>query len=371
MKIALVVPGGVDRSGEYRVIPALLALIKRLARHHEVHAFAFAQEPAPGSWDLAAARIHNIGSRFTVLRAIAAICRESGSAPFHIVHSIWSGWPGFIAVTAAKVLRIPSLVHVAGGELVSLPEIGYGGGLHWYGRAREAFVLRSATAVSAASGPIIESIAALGIQAHRVPLGVDLEAWPPRNPVRREAAGAARLIHVASLNRVKDQATLLRALAALDATDLDFHMDIVGEDTLRGEIEAMAARLGLAAKTTFHGFLPQRKLRPLMEAAHVNVISSRHEAGPLVMLEAAVAGVPTVGTAVGHIADWAPAAALSVPVGDAAQLASAIERLLGDEALRLQIAGEASQRARAQDADYTADRFLRLYGELISRQASR
>ena len=27
MRIALVVPGGVDRSGEYRVIPALLALI--------------------------------------------------------------------------------------------------------------------------------------------------------------------------------------------------------------------------------------------------------------------------------------------------------------------------------------------------------
>ena len=53
-----------------------------------------------------------------------------------------------------------------------------------------------------------------------------------------------------------------------------------------------------------------------MREAHVSVISSRHEAGPVVALEAAAVGVPTVGTAVGHIAEWAPDAALAVPVGD-------------------------------------------------------
>jgi hypothetical protein len=36
MRIALVVPGGVDRSGENRVIPVLLALISRLSVHHDV-----------------------------------------------------------------------------------------------------------------------------------------------------------------------------------------------------------------------------------------------------------------------------------------------------------------------------------------------
>src|SRR2546429_2362007 len=54
--------------------------------------------------------------------------------------------------------------------------------------------------------------------------------------------------------------------------------------------------------------------------------SSRHETGPLAMLEAAVAGVPTIGTAVGHIAEWAPHAAVSAPVGDSAGLAGAIGR---------------------------------------------
>jgi hypothetical protein len=65
VRIALVVPGGVDASGEYRVIPALLALIRSLTRRHEVDVFALAQEPVPGCWDLLGARIHNIGVRRT------------------------------------------------------------------------------------------------------------------------------------------------------------------------------------------------------------------------------------------------------------------------------------------------------------------
>ena len=56
LKIALVVPGGVDVSGEVRVIPALLALIGRLAARHEVHVFALRQQAEPGSWWLRGAR---------------------------------------------------------------------------------------------------------------------------------------------------------------------------------------------------------------------------------------------------------------------------------------------------------------------------
>lgn len=363
MKIALVVPGGVDRSGEYRVVPALLGLLARLSRLHEVHVFALTQEPAAGTWQLAGACIHNIGAR-ALRRAVPAIVGEHRAAPFDVVQAIWSGDCGFIAVVAARLLGIPALVHVAGGELAALPQIGYGGGLRWHVRMREALVLRGAAAVSAASAPMIESLRTFGITAQRIPLGVDLDAWPPRPTARRESRDAARLIHVASLSRVKDQPTLLRALAAVDAAGMDFHMDIVGEDTLGGELQALTGQLGLARRVRFHGFLPQHRLRLLMEAAHVNVISSLHEAGPMVLLEAAVAGVPTVGTAVGHIVEWAPTAALSVPPGRPADLASAIRRLLDDEELRLGIAREAAQRAAAEDADHTARRFLQLYGEV-------
>ncbi len=360
MKLALVVPGGVDRSGEFRVIPALLALIERLARTHEVHVFALHQETAAGRWELAGASIHNIGDGWTRLRAIAAIRTEHRRAPFDVIHAIFSGSCSLVAVATAKLLRRPSLVHVAGGELVALHAIGYGGRRKWKGRLREACVLRGADVITAASAPIIDALQALGLEAQRVPLGVDLRAWPPRAP-RGRRAGPARLIHVASLNRVKDQSTLLRALAALRDAGLEFRMDIVGVDTLQGEMQRLAHRLGLEHRVHFLGFKTQRELRPLMEAADLLVMSSRHEAGPLVLLEAAVAGVPTVGTAVGHLVEWSPSAACVVPVGDWAALAGAIRHVLADESLRLQLAGAAQHRALLEDADGTARLFEALY----------
>jgi glycosyltransferase involved in cell wall biosynthesis len=360
VKLALVVPGGVDRTGEFRVIPALLALIERLARTHDVHVFALQQEAAAGRWELAGATIHNIGDGWTRLRAIAAIRAEHRRAPFDLVHAIFSGSCSLVAVAAAKLLRLPSLVHVAGGELAELHEIDYGGRRKWKGRLREAVVLRGADVITAASAPIIDSLQALGVEAQRVPLGVDLRAWPPLAP-RERSAKRARLIHVASLNRVKDQPTLLRALAALVDTGLEFEMDIVGVDTLQGEMQRLAGQLGLERHVRFHGFKTQRELRPMMESADLLVMSSLHEAGPLALLEAAVAGVPAVGTSVGHFAEWSPSAALAVPVKDWDALAYAIHRMLADEELRLRLARAAQRRAMLEDADCTVQAFQALY----------
>lgn len=375
MKLALVVPGGVDRSGEYRVIPALLALIERLSAHHEVHVFALHQEPAPAAWDLLGARVHNIGRGVTRVRALRAIVREHRAAPFGLVQSFFSGACGLIAVSAARLFRIPSVVHVAGGEPVRFPDIGYGGRLRWRGRLQERVVLAAASVLTAASAPQLELLTALGAAPRRVPLGVDcIRAWPARAPVPRPANEPARLLHVASLNRVKDQPTLLKALAQLARRPCAFQADIVGEDTLGGSIQRLAHELGLAERVRFHGFMTQRELLPLMQAAHVHVVSSRHEAGPVAVLEAAAVGVPTVGTAVGHVAEWAPEAALAVPIGDWQSLAAALHRVLADEEFRLGLARVAWTRAVWEDADYTAGCFEALYEELVAggrRQAAR
>ncbi|WP_116809863.1 glycosyltransferase family 4 protein [Steroidobacter cummioxidans] len=365
MKIALIVPGGVDASGEYRVIPALLALIRRLSLHHQVHVFALIQEPQPRSWDLLGARIHNIGVRHTRIRAVRAIRAEHRAGPFDVVHAIFSGSPGLIAVSAAWMLGIPSLVHLGGGELVALADIGYGGRLTWRGRVREALVLRAAFAVSAPSAPMIDRLGSLGIAARRIPLGVDTEIWTPSEPRRRDISQPAKLIHTASLNRVKDQPTLLLALARLRDRSIDFEMDVVGTDTLNGEMQRLSHSLSLSNNVRFRGFLPQQPLRALMQSAHLMMMSSQHEAGPVAMIEAAMTGVPTVGSAVGHIAEWAPTAAVAVRPGDAESLAREAALLLSDEEQRLRIAHEAWSRAVRQDADYTARTFEALYEEAI------
>ena len=151
MRIALVVPGGVDRSGEYRVIPALLALIRRLARHNDVHVIALSQESTPGEWELAGARVHNVGTRHSRLNAVRLIRSLHREAPFDVVQAIWSGTCGIVAVVAGRLLGVPSPVHIAGGELIGLPDIAYGGRLKARGRLREALTLRGATAITAAA----------------------------------------------------------------------------------------------------------------------------------------------------------------------------------------------------------------------------
>jgi glycosyltransferase involved in cell wall biosynthesis len=163
---------------------------------------------------------------------------------------------------------------------------------------------------------------------------------------------------------------LFQAARHLRDAGLAFELDMAGFDTMNGAVERVAAASGLGPVTRWHGVLRRDALRELMLQADLLLVSSRHEAGPLVVLEAAVAGVPTVGTAVGHVAEWAPDAAVAVPVGDAARLATETAALLADEPRRLALAHAAQQRAVGIDADYTVATFERMYADLRDRATS-
>jgi glycosyltransferase involved in cell wall biosynthesis len=369
VRIALVVPGGVDRSGTVRVIPALLSLIERLARRHDVHVVALRQEAAPGRWPLLGATVHNLGlpvrglpgsALFRFAPRLARLLSRFG--PFDVVQAFWANAPALLAAAASGWRRLPLAIHLAGGELAALPEIGYGGWLHARERWKSRIALRRAARVTAGSTFLQRLAASRGITAEVVPLGVDPSHFPPGPP--RERA-ALRLLHVASLNAVKDQPTLLRALRRVAEVEPSIHLDVAGEDTLGGAVQAEAERLGLSRHVTLHGFLPSAALRSLYQNADLFVLSSRHEAQCVALLEAASSGVPTVGTAVGLVADLAPEAAVSVPVGDDAALAAAILDLLHDDARRKRTAAAARAFALAHDADVTASAFERIYAEVI------
>jgi glycosyltransferase involved in cell wall biosynthesis len=212
---------------------------------------------------------------------------------------------------------------------------------------------------------MIEQARALGIAAGRVPLGIALDRWPPVPPRRRVPGEPARLLHIGSLNLVKDQGTLLRAAHALREAGVRFRLDVVGGDTLGGAVQRRSAEMGLDDVVHFHPFVPHHELRARVDGADLLVITSRHEGGSEVFLEAAAAGIPAAGTAVGYLAEWAPDGAAAVPVGDHAALAREIARLLSDEDARMRMAARAQERALAEDADFTAREILRHYAELV------
>lgn len=368
MRIALVVPAGVSRDGdEYHVIPALQWVIERLARRHDVQVMTLRQEREPASWRRLGATVHNIGPRRGRAGAIRTLLRLHRSRPFDVFHAVWAGDPGAVAVLAARMCCRPVLVHAAGGEFVSFPEIGFGS--RGWGRVLARAVVRHADRVSAASGCMLDLVTQAGARAVRIPLGVDTTHWPPEPPRPRAVDRPARLVSVGSLTPVKNHAALLRAVAILVRAGWNIHVDLIGEDTSDGRVQRVAHELDITEHVTFHGFLPQSRARPIVGAADLMVVTSRHEAGPVAMLEAASQGVPTVGTRVGHVLDWAPSAAVAVPFGDAEALAASITGLLDDDARRLALAQRAQELAVREDADWTCARFEELYDELVRGDA--
>jgi glycosyltransferase involved in cell wall biosynthesis len=365
MRIALALTGGVDRSGRVRVIPALLAFVERMARRHTLVVYALRYHDEPCSYPLLGAAVHDLGRPRGLGRQYAALVNAlRRDAPFDLIHAYWALPAGLAAALAGRRLGIPSLVTLDSGELVGLPDIDYGLQLRLRQRLAVTATLRLATQLSVCSGYMMRLAERHGAAPVQVPIGIDTTFYTP-GP--RPEGPPWRLLHVASLNRVKDQPTLLSALRLL-AASLPVHLDIAGEDTLGGAMQRLAARIGVDRHVTFHGGLPSDALVALYRAAHVLIVSSRHEAAGVAVLEAAACGVPTVGSAVGYVADWAPEAAVAVPPGDPAALAGATAALLADPARRGRLAAAARSRTLGHDADATAEAFDLLYHQLATRR---
>jgi len=369
MRIALILPGGVDRSGTERVIPVFLWLIERLARRHRVTVIALSQYPHPCTYPLLGATVYNLGNPPTLpfgwipyhLKQIGEIEKKVGG--FDVIHAFWGGKTAWLAGCYGKIRGIPNSVSFCGGELVGLRSVGYGAQLSWKGRLMVKQVLNWANHLTTQSRTMQDLIATRGCHAEVLPFGVDERCFGARNTGR---GTKKRLLQVASLNPVKDQTTLLHAMAKVIKEISRVHLDIVGEDTLGGTIQALAHDLKLDEHVTFHGFLPQAKVRSFYQGADLFVLTSRHEAGPVAVLEAAACAVPTVGSRVGHLADWDGREGVGVPVADPDALAEAIMALLHNPTRRLAMGRVAHQWATYYSADFTAHRFEEIFATLIA-----
>ncbi len=204
------------------------------------------------------------------------------------------------------------------------------------------------------SAAIVEELAGRGGLARDkmrvVHNGIDLAAVPPFDVDRARARArlgfdpARRLVaQIGRLEPQKDYPTYLAAAARVAAARPDVDFLVVGGGGLRGDLEAAAARLGLAERLRFTGV--RGDVPSLLGAVDVLALTSRWEGLPNVVIEAMATGAVVVATDVGGARELVVPSetGVVVPVGEPDAVAAAMLGILDDapRARRMAIAARA------------------------------
>ena len=399
MKIALLVPGFSAHEQDW-CIPALLNYVRALSQQADVHVFTLRWPERGGTYPVFGATVHALDGRQRLgwrafglwARALRTIAAEHRRAPFDVIHAFWADEPGWVAALAARRLKRPFILSLAGGELIGLPDIGYGLLLLPGRKTLVRWALRQAARVTAGSQYLCELARARGAcderKITRVPLGVDTALFSPRFVVTHasassgsvvthgerhgerqsnrnhsasgggfvvthaSASGAAIILNVGSLYPVKDQALLLRAFRRVSRELPQAQLWLVGDGPLKADLLGQAE--GLPVR--FWGAVNHAALPEVYHQASVLVQTSRHEAQGMAVLEAAACGAPVVGTPVGVLPE------IGLVTRDEDALAQALIELLCDPA-RLKTLGEAARRRVESEfaLSLTVKRFRQLY----------
>jgi glycosyltransferase involved in cell wall biosynthesis len=186
-----------------------------------------------------------------------------------------------------------------------------------------------------------------------IPNGVDFEGLDrdagrlPEPPLPRLDPGAFLILAPATLAWRKGQDVLLDALASLEERRSSpvrpIAVWLAGDGSERATLLSQIAASGLTESVHMLGSRPD--VFALMRLADAVVLPSRHEGHPLALLEALALGRPAIATAVGGVPEIIDhgRTGLLVPPDDAGALATAIERMRCDPALRRRMGVNAAE----------------------------
>jgi rhamnosyl/mannosyltransferase len=174
------------------------------------------------------------------------------------------------------------------------------------------------------------------------------------------------LLFVGRLVYYKGVEFLVRAMSHVAATLL-----IVGRGDLHADLQRLVLQLGVEDRVRFLPDVPDSALPAYYQASDLLVLPSSDatEAFGLVQIEAHASGIPSICTDLPTGVTFANLHGLTglvVRPGSAEALATAINRLLGDPQLRLEMGVRAQARAVAQfDIRRCATDVVGIYRELV------
>lgn len=176
---------------------------------------------------------------------------------------------------------------------------------------------------------------------HVLRCGIDLARFPDRG--RRAIEGAPHVVTVARLSPEKGQVVLIDAVAALHADGIPATLEIIGSGPYEASMRVAVARHHLDDAVTFAGEQQPDVVARRLQAADIFCLPSFSEGLPVSIMEAMAIGVPVVTTAISGIPELAvhDETALTVPPGNAEDLAAALRRLCTEDGLAEALSGAA------------------------------
>lgn len=189
--------------------------------------------------------------------------------------------------------------------------------------------------------------------------GIDTEFFCPA----RHSRSPHTVLMAATMSPVKDQATLISAVALL-ADRYPIQLLFAGDGTTRSDMEKLARDSGVGDRITFLGNIGRRRLLGLYQTSTLLAYSTRGEGTSLAILEAMACGLPVVASDAPGVREVLTGreCAILVPVENPAEMAGAIERVLVNPGLASRMGDLARQYVVS---NYSAQRTAAGYFDLL------
>jgi len=263
-----------------------------------------------------------------------------------------------------------------GGDVYVNEAQGYNFPTRWYVKPVLRWTLRHAGALTAISDDCkMHALNAGAIESsiHLVMNGADLRRFSPGPRLTRIGIleiSDQMIFACRQLFPRKGIRFLIEAVASLVPRYPRLQVVIAGDGFERPALEELAAKLGIADRTVFLGWVANADLPAYFRSCAVSVIPSLEEGFGIPAAEAMGCEVPVVASDAGGLPEVVEdgVTGIVVPRGDAGVLAQALDRLLGDPELRRTMGVRGRERALARfDWDVAAQRFESLYLSLLKR----
>lgn len=216
-------------------------------------------------------------------------------------------------------------------------------------------------------------LVARGVAADRVwvvPPGIDDARYLPgaAPPPARPLA-----VWVGRLEPYKRADVVLEAMVGVHRRVPEAELVIVGEGSVRGELEQGARERGLGEAVRFTGYVSEADKIAWLQRATVVVQTSEKEGWGMTMIEGNACGAPAVASDVPGLRDSVRdgESGLLVPYADSAALAAALAEVLGDRELHARLRRGGLQWAARFSWEKVADDVEALLEEAVALAAGR